>query len=357
MATRALSIYAGASAAQRIAQRGWQPELFSLLLGASGGPKWFVLAQLDRLLFGDYLQRSAAPLSALGSSVGSWRHACLTSADPAAAVARFEQSYIHQRYSAKPGPQEISEVALQTLDEALGSDGADRLANHPRIRSHIVTARGRGPSAAPSGPLLAAGMGIAALGNSVNRSLLAQQFQRVVFHSGAQADATLPLAGFDTQYSRLQAATARAALHASGSIPYVLTGERDIPGAPPGQYWDGGIIDYHFDLAQYAGDGLVLYPRFSATVIPGWFDKFLPWRKSALQQFDQLVLLCPSEEFVAQLPGGKIPDRGDFQRLQPARRIAAWQEAVDRGAQLAREFEELIGGDDPLRGVTVLGEP
>ena len=42
-----------------------------------------------------------------------------------------------------------------------------------------------------------------------------------------------------------------SALHASGSIPFVLTGERDIPGAPPGQYWDGGIIDYHFDLAAF----------------------------------------------------------------------------------------------------------
>ncbi len=357
MASKALSVYAGATAARRIAERGWAPELFSLLLGASGGPKWFVLAQLDRFLFGDYLQRSAEPLAALGSSVGSWRHACLTSPDPAAAVARFEQSYIHQQYSKKPGPEEISEVALQTLDEARGPDGARSLVEHDRIRTHIVTARGRGPAAAAGGPMLAAGMGVAALGNSLHRGLLAPQFQRVVFHSGAQPAAGLPMHGFGTEYCRLQAATVRAALHASGSIPYVLQGERDIPGAPPGQYWDGGIIDYHFDLAHYAGDGLILYPHFSARVVPGWFDKFLPWRESALRRFDKLVLLCPSEEFVAQLPGAKIPDRGDFQRLQPEVRIAAWEESAQRGARMAAEFAELIEGGDPLRGVTVLGPP
>ena len=36
------------------------------LLGASGGPKWFILGHLDRLLFGDFLQRSEQPLSVLG---------------------------------------------------------------------------------------------------------------------------------------------------------------------------------------------------------------------------------------------------------------------------------------------------
>ena len=41
-------------------------------------------------------------------------------------------------------------------------------------------------------------------------------------------------------------------------------------------------------------------------MIPGWFDKFLPWRQAAINEVDNLVLLCPSEEFIADLPLGKI---------------------------------------------------
>ena len=356
MATRALSVYLGREAARRIGSEGWSADLFTLLLGASGGPKWFILGHLDRLLFGDFLQRSESPLSVLGSSIGSWRHACLAMPDPAAAIGRLEVGYLNQHYTTRPTPAEVSEVSLEILRTVLGQNGADVLANHPRIRSHIVTARGRGPAAASSTPLLATGMGAAALGNAVSRRLLNTHFQRVVFHSQAQPSPGLALHDFDTRYCQLRGDNVTAALHASGAIPFVLTGERDIPGAPPGQYWDGGIIDYHFELAQYRGDGLMLYPHFSANVVPGWFDKFLPWRKAAIDDIDRLVLLCPSEEFTAALPYGKIPDRSDFTRMAHAERVSYWEQCVERSKDLAQEFEELLQADDPLQGTTLLGQ-
>lgn len=71
MAARALSVYLGREAARRIADQGWSADLFSLLLGASGGPKWLILGHLDRLLFGDFLAAGERPLSVLGSSIGS----------------------------------------------------------------------------------------------------------------------------------------------------------------------------------------------------------------------------------------------------------------------------------------------
>ena len=196
-------------------------------------------------------------------------------------------------------------------------------------------------------------MGVAALGNTVSRRLLKLHFQRVVFHSGEQPNPGLALHDFQTRYCRLRETNVAAALHASGAIPFVLTGERDIAGAPAGQYWDGGIIDYHFDLGQYRGDGLILYPHFSASVIPGWFDKFLPWRQAAIHEVDNLVLLCPSEPFVADLPLGKIPDRSDFNKMSHDSRVRYWEQCVERSVALAEEFGELVTGDDPLRGVTV----
>jgi hypothetical protein len=230
------------------------------------------------------------------------------------------------------------------------------LVNHPRFTSHIVTARARGPAATNSAPLLAAGMGAAALSNTVSRNLLKPHFQRVVFHNSRQPDSDLALDDFNTHYSRLSNETVVPVLFASGSIPFVLTGERDIAGAPKGQYWDGGIIDYHFDLGQYRGDGLILYPHFSAKVVPGWFDKFLPWRQAAIHEIDNLVLLCPSDSLVADLPYGKIPDRSDFTKMAEEERIRYWQTCVARGAALAEEFAELINGGDPLRGATIFDQ-
>lgn len=351
----AIEVYAGREAARQLREHGWQPELFSLLLGASGGPKWLVLAELDRYLFGEFLGRSSAPLTALGSSVGAWRHACLVQHDPGAAIDRFAHAYLEQRYSAKPAPAEISRVGLDMLDQLLGGGGVGQLLEHPRIRTAIVTARGRGANASAHGAPLAAGMGVAALGNGLDRRLLQGAFQRVLFHTDTPPTG-LPLHGFSTRHVALSAANARAALHATGSIPFVLAGERDIPGAPRGQYWDGGIIDYHFDLRACTASGLILFPHFRADITPGWFDKFLPWRRLHPRQIDRLVLLCPSRHFVASLPGGKIPDRTDFTRFDERTRRQHWHTCIMRSAALADELRALVAGDDPLRGVHCAAE-
>lgn len=350
----ALSIYMGKTAAQRIEKEGWSADLFSLLLGASGGPKWFVLGHLDRLLFGDFLQRSNKPLDLLGSSIGTWRHACLAMPDPVNAIERLEQGYMNQRYTGRPTPQEVSTVSAGILANVLGDEGAEHLARHPRFRTHIVTARGRGPTAAKARISLATGMGVAALSNTVSRKLLNMHFQRVVFHSHSTPLESLDFFDFNTQYCELDADNVARSLHASGAIPFILQGERNIPGAPLGQYWDGGIIDYHFDLNQYRGDGLILYPHFSARVIPGWFDKFLPWRESALTGREHLVMLCPSEAFTASLPLGKIPDRNDFTKMEENERIAYWQTCVDRSRALAEEFAELLENSNPLAGAVII---
>ena len=349
----ALGVCLGREAARRIAREGWSAHLFDLLLGASGGAKWLILGHLDRLLFGDFLQRSDRPITALGSSIGAWRHACLANPDPVAAIDRFERAYLQQQYSSRPSADEISEVSLAMLRNLFGPAGASHLVDHPRIRSHIVTSRGLGPAASSSNAVLAMAMGGAALGNTLSRRLLRLQFQRVVFHTGTRPDRHLGLRDFHTYYSRLNADNITPALHASGSIPFVLTGERDIPGGPPGQYWDGGIIDYHFDLTQYHGDGLILYPHFSERLFPGWFDKFLPWRGAAPRHFERLVLLYPRPEFIADLPFGKIPDRADFRRLRREERVRYWETCIERSRALAEEFAELLQRSDPLRGVAV----
>ena len=353
MTERPLSVYLGDSAAKTIGERGWQGQDIDLLLGASGGPKWLILGHLDRLLFGDYLLKGRQQkLKALGSSVGSWRHACLAQDDPIAAIDRFEDIYVNWSYSDKPDTQEISAASLAMLKHIFGATGARALRDHPLLHSYIVTARGRGLNSARNAPALVTGMGSAALANALNRRLLSAHFQRVLFCS---ADApVLPFTDFQTAQVTVTESAVPRALHASGSIPFLLRGERDLPAAPKGHYWDGGIIDYHFDPSCLEREGLMLYPHFRSDLTTGWFDKFLPWRRHKKPKLDKLILLCPSRSFIGSLPGGKIPDRSDFTRLDAEERQAYWRICIDRSRELAEDFQRRISAPEPLEDVLPL---
>jgi len=158
----------------------------------------------------------------------------------------------------------------------------------------------------------------------------------------------LPLALDDlaSHQVRLDAGNLAQAIVASGSIPFVLQAVHDIPGAPPGAYWDGGNTDYHLHL-RYASmaEGLVLYPHFQRQVVPGWLDKALRHRHHATAALDNVVLLAPHPDWVARLPGGKLPDRQDFKTFlaDPAERMRRWQLALDASVQLADEAQALLG--------------
>ena len=348
---KALEIRVGKTAAKRLESEGWHADLIDGLIGASGGPKWLILGRMDRVLIADLLAGRSRPLDAVGSSIGSWRHAAMAQPDAVEAYDRFEKAYLAQSYrSAKPSVPEITQVALWLMNSLLGEQGSHSVATHPWLRSHIVTARGKGLNAQRPGKRLIAGMGIAALGNAVSRRTLPASFQRMVF-APEQASPLRPLLdGFDTQYVGLSEANVFHALMASGAIPYVFEGVYEIEGAGKGAFWDGGIIDYHFDLQRLPRDEVWLYPHFSNRTTVGWFDKFLPWRADQQVSVDQLIMICPTDEFIASLPFGKIPDRRDFGNIPESVREPYWQTCVDESQRLADEFSELIHGSNPLAG-------
>ena len=185
---KALELRVGAKAAQRLEKEGWHADLIDGLIGASGGPKWLILGRLDRVLISEFLSGRSRPLDAVGSSIGSWRHAAMAQPDPLATYDRFEQAYLSQHYaSAKPMVPEITEVALWLMRTLLGDEGEHHVADHPWLRSHIVTARGRGPNGRQPGKRLVAGMGIAALGNALSRTTLRASFQRAVWCSSSRS--------------------------------------------------------------------------------------------------------------------------------------------------------------------------
>jgi hypothetical protein len=122
----------------------------------------------------------------------------------------------------------------------------------------------------------------------------------------------------------------------------VMEGVRNIPGAPPGVYRDGGIVDYHFDMPFLDGDALVLYPHFYPHLTPGWFDKALRWRRVNPANFHNVLLVAPSSEFVRRLPYGKIPDRKDFETMDDKTRFAYWQTVLAESVRLAEQFARMV---------------
>ena len=84
-----LDIYAGPAAMRRLRKEGLCQSQFKVLVAASGGPKWFVLAGLDRYLFGSFFANRVSELFTIGSSVGAWRVCCLATHDPVASLERL----------------------------------------------------------------------------------------------------------------------------------------------------------------------------------------------------------------------------------------------------------------------------
>jgi len=338
-----LTLRAGPDALAIVRERGLRAEDVDVVPGASGGAKWLALAGIDAVLFGELLRAPRErPMHLIGSSIGSWRMACLAQRDPLAALVRGHHAYIHeQRYTRHPSAREVTEVLGRALDALLGPTGVDEILRHPWARVHVITAEARGMAASARRPVLAGALAIAAAANLVSRRTLGWQLRRCVFHTAGDGSPFLHLADLPTTHRPLTRENLRAALLASGSIPLLLEGAV-VPGTPGGVHWDGGVLDYHLDLDFGAGAGLVLFPHFYPYVVPGWFDKSLPWRRAAAANFRRTLLVAPSAAFVASLPGGKIPDRRDFYAMPEAERIRRWEAVRAAGERTADELRELL---------------
>jgi hypothetical protein len=393
---KALRIHAGPRARQHLQSHGLQPGDVGVIPAAAGGPKGLILGPLDRFIFGEWLPQSSQPVHLVGASIGAWRMATACLQQSVAAFERLEHDYIHQHYDLPPGKKRptaahVSERFGQNLQAFYGGR-IDEVLSHPRYRLHIVTSRGRhllGREHRVATPLGYLG---AFLTNTVHRKAMGAWLERVVFSSSdaATADgvgvsvgaacAALPFGTSDyrTRQVLLHGGNFMPALQASCSIPFVLQAVHNIPGAPRGAYWDGGITDYHLHLAYgqqsqnaikliagsayptsaggqkpsdsgpTASPGLVLYPHFQHQVVPGWLDKGLKWRHRSTPALDNMMVLSPSPDWVRSLPNAKLPDRNDFTHYgtDSAARAKAWLAATRASQQLVDEWQAWLARPD-----------
>ena len=339
---KTISITAGPQALKIIREEGLKSDSVDIIAGAAGGPKWLILGGIDRFIFGGWFNGRKRPLYLAGSSIGTWRFAAAATPDPLKSIQTFEDAYISQSYSASPSPREVSQEGWRILNAYLDDGAVDHALTHPYIRLCIFTVRSRGPFAIEDNKVLLPAFGGLFLLNAVNRGMLATSLKRTLFTDRRNLPPFYPLTDLRADRVTLTPENFKSALLASGSIPLVMEGVRDIPGAVPGVYRDGGLVDYQMDIPfGVRSDRLVLYPHFSGQVIPGWLDKQLPWRRAS-KNLENVVLVYPSDELIKKLPAGKIPDRTDFKRWDDMDRIANWRICAQAAKVMGDEFAELV---------------
>jgi hypothetical protein len=284
---KALAIHAGPKALAHIREHGLRAQDIAIIPAAAGGPKGLIFQKMDQWLFGSWLPSASRERTLIGASIGAWRMAAACQEDPVAAFQRLGDLYCEQCYPRRPTPRYVSDSCERFLADFIRGH-EHYISSHPHNRLQILVSRGRKLLKAPKRNIaVTAGFGLAVLGNLVSRSQLANHLSRIVI--GDERDPSFWLKAkfdaFDTQFMPLSPENLGGALLASGTLPFIMEPVRDIPGAPRGAFWDGGLIDYHLALpySRIAGNpegGLVLYPHFGEQIVPGWLDKSLPWRRA-----------------------------------------------------------------------------
>ena len=354
----AIEIYAGKRAYHKIKEEGLNADQISLIVGASGGPKWLVLSKLDQYLNDQFLASASQPIELIGSSIGAWRMSCYAQKDPSAAIKRLTEAYSTVEYQDKPSRKEVSDSAAAILKHTLGVEGASDshhayIVNNPHRSLHVVTVRNRSLFNHESFWVQGLSLGLAALSNPVSSKAVEGLFPRVVF---SQKPGSWPYRNLRLgEQVQLDEENLSASLMASGAIPFVLEPVR-VSGSKERLHWDGGLVDYHFEGPFKSSDDLVLYPHFYPKLIPGWLDKGLPWRRVNPEQYDNVVVLCPSKAFIDSLPDQHVPDRNDLKRYDTQTRIDNWQKVIADSEVLVEAFHDALSKDQARSLVRPLSE-
>lgn len=336
----ALNIRAGQLARQIIQNEGLHAAQVDTVPGAAGGPKGIGIQGLDQAIFGDFFSRAPQKRTLIGSSIGSWRFASILAHGAKVGTERLAERYTHLYFEKTMQRAQVSAICRDMLFDLLQGKESE-LVSHPNYHLAVLSIKAQHifQSDQPL-PLLAAVAGIIST-TAVARKHSRHFMQRVISQP-SQGKQFKVQDDFLTHYHPLTQSNVLAWLTASASIPGVMTAIRDIPDAPPGSYRDGGLIDYHIDL-PFESQGIVLYPHFTDSITPGWFDKLFKRRANPANQA-RTLLLSPSQDYLQRLPLGRLPDRKDFtlKGLGQQQRIQMWNQCVAESQRLGDEFLEMV---------------
>ncbi len=343
-----LTLRAGRSARAHLAQSGLAASDVSALPGAAGGPKALGLNGLDKAVFG-WLSGDARERDLIGASIGGWRFACAMQMDAASAFDRLAEFYTDTGWGEPPSRASVTATMRAMLEHVLGPEaGWDALTRHPHYRLTLLLARARHLGRSEARAPLFASLALAATLNGVKRRLIGACYERVLCHDARSPLAFAPCDALPTRHVALDTSNIGAALMGTVAIPGLIEAV-SLPGdARRGVYRDGGLTDYHLDFPFARTGGITLYPHFGERIVPGWFDKALPWRRASATGHARTLLVAPSREYLASLRLGGLPDRRDFKRFarQDATRKRLWRQAIAESARLGDAWLEHLHRQD-----------
>ncbi len=353
-----LSISAGKTAYNHIQNYGLQPSDISSIFGASGAAKWLAISGLDKAIFSEWLPTSShletpkqsqtfeqKRIDLFGTSVGAWKLAAAAQKQPEKSLDAFAHAYIDQYYGESTTHADVQRETDLIIEKFLTPTAISEILTNNNYNFHCGAVKCKGLISKESTVPLLAGLSLAVIRNLVNSDLLHSQFDRIVFTDSRSPAPVLSDNKFHNSLINLSANNFSAALTACGSIPYVMKGITNIPDADAGMYRDGGLLDYHpIPNNFWKGEGLILYPHFYSHLTPNWFDKPYKHRRANAKQLDNVILISPSEKFLAKLPFGRLPDRHDFKRFykRDEERQMIWKECKNLSELLGEEFLKIM---------------
>lgn len=339
--TTYLHYRAGPEILEMIRDGGLDPETIRVFAAPAGGPKWFVSVGFDRALMkSGFLRRADGKVLLAGSSAGAWRCITMASKNPEAAHERLRIAYSRNTFTRQDSPQTISDALRRNVDDFLRDEDIPSILDHPTFDVAVHVVRAKGPAASETPAVQGGALLFGALCNAVSPRAMDLFFERVVFFSGDRKPEFVRQ-GFRGTSARLSDRNLREVALATGSLPYIIAGVRDIPGAGRGVFRDGGLVDYQLNQDYHPGnDGITLFFHYQERIVPGWFDKALSWRKPPNGSLNRVLQVFPGEAFLRMLPDGRLPDREDFKAFvdNPAERIRRWDLAADASGILGEEF-------------------
>jgi len=340
-----IRIKAGRKAYELIRDGGFSFDRITAYFAPAAGPRWLLATGFDLTLLMAELLGRKKPIQLIGSSSGAWRFAAWLQPEAEKSYRTLMEAYIRMPFQRGDQASTVLKKMIDVVNAYIEDDALPFALAHKNYHLAVLTARSRHLVASETIWIQASGLFLCFLMNALSRSRLDQFMERVVFYNGPKPPLFCLQRSFRGRFVPLNRTNFKHAVLASGAIPVVVGGVRDIYGAPRGVYRDGGLIDYH-QSQDFAGkdDEVTLFFHYQERIVPGWFDKRLQYRKTPDVLLDHTIMVFPTEEFVGSLPLGKIPDREDFTAFidNPETRIQNWQDTVRYSAPLGEQFLELV---------------
>jgi len=340
-----IRVKAGKKAFELIREKGFDFNRVKTYVGPAVGPRWLIAAGFDLTLMERGLLGRSYPTLLTGASAGAFRLAAWLQPEPGKSYRRLMEAYINADYKRKDSPRKLLGEMEKIINSYLETDALPFALTHKKYRLAIVTARARNLAASEKQWVQKLGVGLAFACNALSASLLRLFYEQVVFFYSPIPPKFCLTGEFKGKTVPLNIANFKSAVLASGTIPLVIGGVRNIYGAPTGIYRDGGLFQYHFNQFYPAREGdLTLFFHHQESLTPGWLDKKLKCRRVPGSYLENAVMVFPTEEFVGSLPNGKVPDRDDLAELidKPDVRKKRWRKAVELSSGLGEQFVELV---------------